>query len=74
MSQITIQLNAPVASLEKFAELTGIPLATVRHRVRMGVYPIIPKKSLQERPQINLLAVYVKCAGLLKDTKVVIQD
>ncbi len=62
MSQIVIQLNAPVATLEKFSEITGIPFNTVKHRVHKGVYPILKKKTPQERPQINLVAIYAQCA------------
>lgn len=62
MSQIVIQLNAPVATLEKFSEITGIPFNTVKHRVHKGVYPILKKKTRQERPQINLVAFYTQCA------------
>lgn len=62
MSQIVIQLNAPVATLEKFSEITGIPFNTVKHRVHKGVYPILKKKTPQERPQINLVAFYAQCA------------
>ena len=72
MSQIVIQLNAPVATLEKFSEITGIPFNTVKHRVHKGVYPILQKKTPQERPQINLVAFYAQCAleaKLPKETK-----
>ena len=62
MSQVVIQLNAPVATLEKFSEITGIPFNTVKHRVHKGVYPILKKKTPQERPQINLVAFYAQCA------------
>lgn len=71
MAQIVIQLNAPVATLEKFSEMTGVPFDTVKHRVHKGVYPILKKKTPQERPQINLVAFYALCAAeakLPKDT------
>ncbi len=72
MAQIVIQLNSPVATLEKFSEMTGVPFATVKHRVSKGVYPILKKKTPQERPQINLVAFYAQCAleaKLPKETK-----
>ena len=62
MTQIVIQLNAPVATMERFSEMTGIPFGTVKSRVHSGVYPIMPKRTPQERPQINLVAFYAKCA------------
>lgn len=72
MAQIVIQLNAPVATMERFAEITGVPFATVKHRVRNGDYPIVVKKTPQERPQINMVAFYALCAEqakLPKDSK-----
>jgi hypothetical protein len=63
MPQIVLQLNAPVATMERFAEMTGIPLDTVKYRVHKGVYPILPRKTTQERPQINLVAFYSVCAS-----------
>lgn len=68
MTQIVLQLNAPVATLEKFSEMTGIPFDTVKHRVHKGVYPILAKRTPQERPQINLVAFYAQCAEEAKLT------
>ena len=63
MAQVVIQLNAPVATMERFSEMTGIPFGTVKSRVHNGVYPIMQKKLPQERPQINLVAFYAQCAA-----------
>jgi len=62
MTQFVIQLNAPVVTLERFSEMTGIPFGTVKDRAQRGIYPIMPKKTPQERPQINLVAFYAQCA------------
>lgn len=72
MTQIVLQITAPVATLERFSEITGVPFDTVKHRVHKGFYPILAKKTPQERPQINMVAFYALCAEqakLPKDSK-----
>lgn len=59
---ITITPVAPVVTVAKFAELTGIPEGTINQRIAEGKYPIMPKSKQQERPQINLVAFYAQCA------------
>ncbi len=64
MSQITVKIDAPVVTLARFVELTGMPERTVRMRIANGDIPIIPKKTKFERPQINMVAFAAKCADL----------
>ena len=45
MTQIILQITAPVATLERFSEITGVPFDTVKHRVHKGFYPILAKKT-----------------------------
>ncbi len=66
MTQIVIQIDAPVATLERFSQMTGVPFETVKKRAQSGKYPIMPKSTPQERPQINLVAFCAEAAALAR--------
>ena len=59
MSNITIKIETPVAyvSLDKFAELSGIPLTTCRGMVADGRIIIRPKKNANEKVMVNMIAM-----------------
>ena len=64
MTEIAIKIDAPVVTMARFSELTGIPFDTVKYRVHKGEYPIVPKKTPKERPQINMVAYHAQLAAL----------
>ncbi|EOB6760765.1 DNA-binding protein [Escherichia coli] len=59
MSGITININvnAPYVSLQKYAEITGIPLNTCKKMLADGRIIIRPKRAKMEKPEVNLVAM-----------------
>ncbi|EPP4621850.1 DNA-binding protein [Escherichia albertii] len=59
MSGITININvnAPYVSLQKYAEITGIPLNTCKKMLADGRIIIRPKRARMEKPEVNLVAM-----------------
>lgn len=59
MSNITYSFSiaAPYVSVNKYSELTGIPLDTVRKMVQRGEIIIKPKQGAKEKVQINMIAM-----------------
>ncbi|MEY0875198.1 DNA-binding protein [Providencia manganoxydans] len=59
MSNITYEFSvaAPYVSVNKYSELTGIPLETVRKMVHRGDIIIRPKKGAKEKVQVNMIAM-----------------
>ncbi|ELP3757787.1 DNA-binding protein, partial [Escherichia coli] len=55
MSGITININvnAPYVSLQKYAEITGIPLNTCKKMLADGRIIIRPKRAKMEKPEVN---------------------
>jgi hypothetical protein len=50
-----IHIDAPVCTVESFAERTGMTVRTVENRVRAGRLPIMPKQGKAEVVLINLV-------------------
>lgn len=50
-----IHLDAPICTVAKFAELTGLTERTVENYVHAGRIPIMPKQGKAEKVLINLV-------------------
>jgi len=61
--QVVIQPTTPIVTLDRFSEMTGIPVGTIKKRIAAGVIPIVPKQKRGEDPYINLVAFYAKLAA-----------
>ena len=55
MILVPIHLDAPICTVEKFAELTGLTKRTVENYMRAGRIPIIPKQGKAETVLINMV-------------------
>jgi hypothetical protein len=76
ISQIAIAPLAPFVTAQKFAELTGMPLATVKNKIQRGEFPIREKnskagKTSRETPLINMIALTLEGAAKSKGNIVV---
>lgn len=68
MTQLHVHFDAPVCTVERFAEKTGLTKRTVENYVRAGRIPIIPKQGRAEVVMINL-ALYTQQALSLGNQK-----
>ncbi|HAW4135410.1 TPA: DNA-binding protein [Escherichia coli] len=59
MSGITININVatPYVTLNKYAELTGIPVNTCKKMLADGRIIIRPKQGKMQKPEVNLIAM-----------------
>ena len=59
MSGITININiaTPYVTLNKYAELTGIPVNTCKKMLAYGRIIIRPKQGKMQKPEVNLIAM-----------------
>jgi len=62
MSQIAIQIDCPVLTLDEFCRRSGMPEKTARTRIAQGEIPIMPKATAKERIRVNMVAYAIKCA------------
>ncbi|WP_324017780.1 hypothetical protein [Aeromonas hydrophila] len=63
MSEIAIQIDTPVKTIEKYSSDTGIPVGQVRKMISNGELQIMPKASPKHRVLINMVALYHKAAA-----------
>ncbi|WP_182859711.1 hypothetical protein [Aeromonas hydrophila] len=63
MSEIAIQIDTPVKTIEKYSTDTGIPVGTVRKMITDGDLEIMPKRRPKSRVLINMVALYQKAAA-----------
>ena len=59
---ITLNIQQPVCSVERFVKQTGIPEGTVRAYIQKGRIPIMEKAGRNEKIMINMVAYFAKCA------------
>lgn len=59
---INVHLSAPYVTMKKYAELTGLSLATVKRKRAEGKLPILEKESKNESVLINLIAIAKEAA------------
>lgn len=59
MGNVTINISVPTGyvSLERYAEMVQIPLATCRRMVRDGRIIIRPKNKAKDKVEVNLVAM-----------------
>jgi len=62
MTQISINIDTPVVSVDEFVRRSGIPLPTVRKQISAGIIPILPRAKRNEKVNVNMIAYMVKCA------------
>lgn len=62
MTQISINIDTPVVSIDEFVRRTGHSLATVRRQITSGLIPTLPREKRNEKVNINLIAYMVQCA------------
>ena len=70
MTQFPIHFDAPVCTVERFSELTGLTKRTVENYVHDGRIPIMPKQGKAEKVLINLV-LYTQQALAQGNQKVV---
>ncbi|ACR69414.1 DNA-binding protein [Edwardsiella ictaluri] len=54
---INVTVSAPYVSINEYARLSGIPVATCRGMVADGRIIIRPKSSAQEKIEVNMIAM-----------------
>ncbi|MCT8858319.1 DNA-binding protein [Shewanella xiamenensis] len=57
MSSLVISIPAPYVTYQKYADDTGLKLSKVQALAREGRLPILPKRSANEAPLINMVAL-----------------
>lgn len=57
MSSLVISIPAPYVTYQKYADDTGLKLSKVQALAREGRLPILPKRSSNEAPLINMIAL-----------------
>lgn len=70
-SPISITLNtAPYVTIERYAELTGLPVETVRKHIKNGLIPVkkkpVSEKASRTRTLINMIDI---SAGAVSESK-----
>lgn len=69
--QIAIAIPTPYVTAQQFADLTKIPVTTVKNKIRNGELPIRKKHSTagsasRETPLINMVALTLEGAASFK--------
>lgn len=63
MSEIALQIDTPVKTIERYSADSGIPVGTVRKMISDGDLDIMPKRRPKSRVLINMVALYHKAAA-----------
>lgn len=71
--QIAIAIPTPFVTAQQFADLTKMPVATVKYKIQKGEFPIRKKKTKndkgnasRETPLINMVALTLEGAASYK--------
>lgn len=62
MTQICINIDIPVVSIDEFVRRSGLSLPTVRRQISDGVIPIMPRATQNSKISINMIGYLIKCA------------
>ncbi|MGL5176763.1 MAG: hypothetical protein ACRC8N_01440 [Aeromonas veronii] len=63
MSEIALQIDTPVKTIERYSADTGIPVGTVKKMIARGELQIMPKSGPKTRCLINMVALYQQAAA-----------
>ncbi|MBV7599392.1 hypothetical protein MNZ22_15875 [Aeromonas encheleia] len=63
MSEIALQIDTPVKTIERYSADTGIPIGTVRKMIAQGQLQTMPKAGPKHRVLINMVALYQQAAS-----------
>jgi hypothetical protein len=62
MTQICINIDTPVVSIDEFVRRTGLSIPTVRRQISEGMIPIMPRATQNSKISVNMIGYLIKCA------------